>query len=361
MAASANWRCADCDTYNGPADTSCTICGSGRRTAAPRAGGGSRPAAKRPGTARPPADWRCSKCDTNNARTDLTCIVCGTGWKAAGPAAKPAPGKPAAARPSSAGGPTAKPAAKAGGGAKKSAPRKPTPKRAPAPPRTTPHERAAARPPTPPRTTAPPRAATRARDEGIFYPSGATTGYTPTAPRPAPGYPAPPPASGPDPRWTPPRPRATAAPAGKTNGCLSGCLGLVVFLVLLGLLADGCGSGDPGEGEPGRSAPSATAGQCPGRIAAELPGGEGAGLVEAFRTVNKQITLCRTPGGTLYYYGEFTDRREKGIAMEAEETSDGYEARNGPYRYVIHDGVVTIYQSGERLGEENLVPEPSPS
>ncbi|GHE09257.1 hypothetical protein [Streptomyces alanosinicus] len=140
---------------------------------------------------------------------------------------------------------------------------------------------------------------------------------------------------------------------------MSGCIGVFFVLVLLGLVSRGCAdsSGSGGSSDTGtRSAPS-----CPDRIAAELPDGDGAELVQAFRTKNKQITLCRTSAGSLYYYGEFSDGREKGIAMEAETTSDGYEARNGEYRYVIHGSAVTVYESGRRIGREQLAPEPSPS
>lgn len=47
--------------------------------------------------------------------------------------------------------------------------------------------------------------------------------------------------------------------------------------------------------------------------------------------------------------------------MSAKKTGSGYEADNAPYRYVIHDGVVTIYESGNKIGQETLTPEPSPS
>ncbi|MFI0808589.1 hypothetical protein [Streptomyces echinatus] len=58
---------------------------------------------------------------------------------------------------------------------------------------------------------------------------------------------------------------------------------------------------------------------------------------------------------------EFSDGREKGIAMRATATGKGFEARNGEYRYVVRGGVVTIYRSGRRTGAEDLTPEPSPS
>ncbi|NUK32782.1 hypothetical protein HRW12_03130 [Streptomyces lunaelactis] len=374
MATSPNWRCADCDTFNEPVDRACTICGSTRRStapardsaapgatpksppkttpsAAPRTGpkpppksGPKRPAAK------PAADWRCSNCDTNNARTDLSCIVCGTGWKAA-TAKKPTAKKPDTAAP------------------KKAAPRKPTPKRTTTPPGTArPRPSTAGTTPrtgssgtrrtsaTGSRGTARPSPGTPA--EGVFFPSTPTAGYTPPtaaptpAPSPAPVY-TPPPSP-----YTP----YTPAPAKESKGCAKGCLGLVVLAVLLTLFSDGCRNAlDSADGDGDGSTPAATSDPCPGRIAAEIPQGDGAELAEAFRTGNKQITLCRTTAGKLYYFGEFSDRREKGIVMGAEETADGYEARNGPYRYVIHSGVVTIYESGSQIGEEDVTPEPSPS
>ncbi|MDK1472641.1 hypothetical protein QNO07_04240 [Streptomyces sp. 549] len=119
---------------------------------------------------------------------------------------------------------------------------------------------------------------------------------------------------------------------------------------------DGSTSGPP-DGSATRPSTSAT---CPLRVADALPSGDGAELVEAFRTRNKQITLCRTSGGKLYYFGEFSDRREPGIAMPAKRISGGYEAHNPPYRYDIRDSVVTIYKSGARIGQEELSPEPSP-
>lgn len=117
---------------------------------------------------------------------------------------------------------------------------------------------------------------------------------------------------------------------------------------------------DSGDAQSDGTPRGSTAAPCPGRIADALPDGEDAQLVEAFRTHNKQITLCRTSDGDLYYYGEFSDRREKGIAMSASKTVDGYLARNAPYEYVIKDGVVTIYESNRRIGQEKLTPDPSP-
>ncbi|MHC0430645.1 hypothetical protein ACX6XY_10695 [Streptomyces sp. O3] len=133
--------------------------------------------------------------------------------------------------------------------------------------------------------------------------------------------------------------------------------GLVLYAVTSWLGSLGSDSSTPDDAD---ASPTAAAPSCPTRIADELPSGDGSELVEAFRTGNKQITLCRTPAGTLYYFGEFSDRREPGIAMPARRTSDGYEARNPPYRYRIHGDTVSIYKSGTRIGQEELSPEPSP-
>ncbi|WP_406446864.1 hypothetical protein OHB14_50215 [Streptomyces sp. NBC_01613] len=84
-------------------------------------------------------------------------------------------------------------------------------------------------------------------------------------------------------------------------------------------------------------------------------------MVRAYRTRNNHITLCRTNGGRLYYYGEFTGRPSTGLAMRAEETTDGYVARNGPYRYTIDGDKVIVTQNGRTIGQESLSPEPSPS
>ncbi|MFD3675624.1 hypothetical protein [Streptomyces sp. NPDC058613] len=118
----------------------------------------------------------------------------------------------------------------------------------------------------------------------------------------------------------------------------------------------GSDSTDTGSGEG-----TSTAAPCPGRISSALPSGDGAELVIAYRTENKRITLCRTSGGSYYYFGEFADQREPGIAMPAEKTSTGFEAHNGPYSYRISGDTVTVRLNGEQIGRESLTPEPDPS
>ncbi|MER5772399.1 hypothetical protein [Streptomyces sp. NPDC001985] len=160
-----------------------------------------------------------------------------------------------------------------------------------------------------------------------------------------------------------------APPPRKRRSGVKGCfIALLLFFVGVPVAQYAITEGyeslrSPDEESAGPSpAPSGNApGSCPSRIAAELPKGAGASLEVAYRTGNKQIVLCRTKGGELYYFGEFSDRREAGVSMRARGTSEGYTARNGPYRYEIRGGVVTIYESGRRIGRESLTREPSPT
>jgi hypothetical protein len=131
---------------------------------------------------------------------------------------------------------------------------------------------------------------------------------------------------------------------------LVGGLCLLGLILLLALLDGGS------QQETQRSAM-----MCPDRIAEQLPDPGTADLVAAYHTKNKQIILCRTNSGTLYYYGEFIGRPETGLVMPAEETSVGYVARNGPYAYEVRGNEVIITKNGKRIGKEVLTPQPSPS
>ncbi|WP_309050922.1 hypothetical protein [Streptomyces sp.] len=342
MAGSANWKCADCDNNNGPKDAACSICGSTRRAPMPRPAAPSRPAVKRPSPARPAGDWQCGVCRATNSARNLSCVGCGKSWSAgAGPGRKPTSPGPATPR-RTAVGPRATTSGGASGGgsgggsagARKAAPRKAARPRAGGTGRT---------------------AGSGGRPTGVFYPPPSGTGYTPTPPRRT----APAPAAPSRPVHTPPyRPPAKK----KSNGCLAGCLTVVGALVALGIASSVFRSfegTEPDDSGPTASR-SATAAPCPSRVAEALPKGEGAELVDAFHTEDHRITLCATASGQLYYFGEFRDGREPGIAMKARRTSEGYEATNSPYRYVIRDGTVSIYKSGSRIGREEVTPVPSP-
>lgn len=171
----------------------------------------------------------------------------------------------------------------------------------------------------------------------------------------------PPPVPPPPPWTTAPGYRPPSYKAPKSGGKGTGCVLGVLLLLAFPLLSKACDALSSGMSGPGSTSAESGPSSCPERIASSLPGGDGAALVKAFRTKNKSITLCRTEDDKLFYYGEFTDHREPGIAMPATKSSGGYEAHNGPYRYRIHGGSVTIYQSGRRIGQEKLTPVSSPS
>ncbi|MGW1771011.1 zinc finger Ran-binding domain-containing protein [Streptomyces sp. NPDC002104] len=356
-----NWRCRDCDEFNAQEEKNCTTCGTRRSGAAP-------------------GPWTCVDCSTRNDPTDPSCIACGTGWKASAqkaaarkrtapkaPGPRPAPG--ASTRTSS---PAGSRGTSGRSGTRTGTGTGPGPGTGTGTGAKTPAGGRAAAPGFRSGPTRVPPASSRPTPERgeAFFPPPATVGYIPPAahrtappPPPPPPYvpPAPPP---PDPRvWLPPG--GWTPPAGRKSGGGKGCLALIVVPVALYALSQGCSALSSSFGTGGGSTPASeesprSAGTCPGRIADSLPDGAGASLETAFRTGNKQITLCLTTGGKLYYFGEFSDRREPGIAMPAVRTAKGYTARNDPYRYEIHDGVVTIYRSGNRIGEESLTPEPSP-
>ncbi|MFC4561915.1 hypothetical protein ACFO4E_08615 [Nocardiopsis mangrovi] len=101
-------------------------------------------------------------------------------------------------------------------------------------------------------------------------------------------------------------------------------------------------------------------GSCPQRLAERLPETD-ASLVEAFQTADKQITICETESGVLYYFGEFTDREDPGVMVPAEQTADGYEASNDEYVYEITESEVTVRHNGTPIAREDLLPLPNPA
>ncbi|MFC3995809.1 hypothetical protein ACFOVU_07780 [Nocardiopsis sediminis] len=108
------------------------------------------------------------------------------------------------------------------------------------------------------------------------------------------------------------------------------------------------------------SLPGLPDGRCPQRLAERLPEPE-ASLVEAFQTTDKQITICQTESGLLYYFGEFTDREDPGVMVPAEQTAEGYEASNEEYVYEISDSEVTVSRNGDPIAREDLLPLPNPA
>ncbi|MFJ4801187.1 zinc finger protein [Streptomyces murinus] len=354
MAASPTWCCAACGTHNTRSRRTCLICDEARpaaRSGTDRTGG-------------PARAWNCVECGTHNARDSLACVVCDASWKTAArpagdgpkPTPKPSP-KPSPARPTAPRKPRSATTRPAGSGTAEprsgtAGPASGTPRTTTTSARTTTASAAPGRgtPSTPPPLLFPPPAAA----EPVREPEPPRTT---TVPRPA----APPRSTYPRPRTTPVR-RPTGGRRTRRRW-LKGCLVAVVVLCFGPKALNGCMSALDSSLEAGRNPTAGPTGpSCPSRIAKKLPGAGGkATLVRAYRTSNKQITLCRTDDDRLYYYGEFIGRPSTGLAMEAEQTDDGYVARNNPYRYTIHDGEVVITRDGSTIGRERLVPEPSPS
>jgi hypothetical protein len=110
---------------------------------------------------------------------------------------------------------------------------------------------------------------------------------------------------------------------------------------------------------PDTSTPAGT--PCPARITASLPEGGAAELVVAYRTIDKQIVVCRTSSGTLYYHGEYTATPNEAIVIPATTTPGGYLAHNGVYEYEIAGPEVIVRKSGQEIGRQTLMSWTSPS
>ena len=364
------WLCVHCTTYNEAGASRCLVCGKQRRQPVKAAS----------------TPWSCAECGTSNGAGDRSCLVC----------ASPRPKQPARVRAEP--GPTA-PKAHPPTATPTPAPRKPKP--TPAPPRPTP---APAKPtPEPPRPTGPgtrpgPAAAPtpaplassapppgwrclacltsneatrtdcvvcRVRRGSTEAPGRAgpgLTGSSSAARAPGPHSPAP----GemffgtptPDRRsFTPPPEPVRPAASGTRRRRPA-----VWALASIAVLAAGAGamslvehteSGNRAITTP-PSSTAAAAATCPARIAGQIPQGAGARLVAAFLTSNKEIVICRTEGGKLYYFGDFTDDPSSSILIPAESSAGGFTAVNGLYRYVIDDSYVTIFHNGAQIGREHL-------
>ncbi|AZS74248.1 hypothetical protein DDE74_27805 [Streptomyces lydicus] len=366
---SPTWKCTGCATYNSPSRSTCLVCDA--------------PKSVRPKASATIRAWACPDCETHNKAGTTACVVCDASWKkAAGAKKSPGPktstgaSRPAGPRDSSG---ARKPAGPAGG-TSTGRPGRPSADRSGTSAKRTEggasggssdgfSTTGSGKPGTPRRTAGARPAGTRKTPAG-----SRTSRPRSSAPRPRPSEPAPlffPPPAAPEPPAPPPPPPAhtrptpppyTTAPRRPASngssrvGCLK-ALGIAAAVLFLGpKLLSGCASMFDSAVTPGPSSTTASPSgpSCPSRIAAKLPDGEDATLIRAYRTHNKQITLCRTPGQHLYYYGEFTGRSDTGIVMRAKKTSDGYLAWNKPYQYEINGDTVTVTENGRRIGKEHL-------
>jgi hypothetical protein len=97
---------------------------------------------------------------------------------------------------------------------------------------------------------------------------------------------------------------------------------------------------------------------CPVAAAKWLPGdGAGALLVESFVTDRFVITLCRDSAGQLYYDGQLAGTAVDSsthISIPAEQTSDGFIARNLTYVYDIVGTQETVANHGKVMSRLSL-------
>jgi hypothetical protein len=125
----------------------------------------------------------------------------------------------------------------------------------------------------------------------------------------------------------------------------------VVILLLIAIqFVRGCAEqlSSLGGSQPTPTTPAPYSG-CPSRIAAKIPDSDGATVVVAYKTTDKQIVLCKTSAGQLYYHGEYTAQSNSGIAIRASTTSTGYVAQNGKYYYEINGNTVIVRYDGQEF------------
>ncbi|HEU5470846.1 MAG TPA: hypothetical protein VFV67_09350 [Actinophytocola sp.] len=116
----------------------------------------------------------------------------------------------------------------------------------------------------------------------------------------------------------------------------------------------------PTETEAPRAPGASSAPACPEDVATWLPGsGQSAALVAAYTTDRFTITLCRDEFGQLYYDGQITGEEvssDTHISIPADETADGFIARNGSYVYEISGLEILITRAGEEIARWELTP-----
>ncbi|MEV0386339.1 hypothetical protein [Nonomuraea sp. NPDC050643] len=102
----------------------------------------------------------------------------------------------------------------------------------------------------------------------------------------------------------------------------------------------------------GTVTPAAT---CPVHVTRLMPDGQDADLVAGYATGKHDVIICRTRLGQPYYYGQVTGLPGTGLLMPAQETPDGYLARNGLYRYEIRGQEVIVTLRGQELRRTTLI------
>ncbi|MEH0423958.1 hypothetical protein [Streptomyces sp. B21-083] len=146
-----------------------------------------------------------------------------------------------------------------------------------------------------------------------------------------------------------PRPQPAPAPAPARTRRRGGTPWVVTGLVALAAIGGGVLWFKNNSADPSTALPLRAESPCPTTVAARIPDGSGATLLHTYTTESNLIRLCQTASGKIYYDGTWLhpDARHKKseeITIPAEPTTDGYQARNHGYLYVIKDGWVIIHQ-----------------
>ncbi|SFW77095.1 hypothetical protein [Amycolatopsis australiensis] len=95
---------------------------------------------------------------------------------------------------------------------------------------------------------------------------------------------------------------------------------------------------------------------CPGDAARYLPGGDGTALLVA-QTAKSLVTVCRVPDGRIFYDGQARGQAASDathIVLPAQESGDGFVAKNGDYRYTIAGGRLVVSDGDRVLSDEEL-------
>ncbi|MCT2587875.1 hypothetical protein [Actinophytocola gossypii] len=156
---------------------------------------------------------------------------------------------------------------------------------------------------------------------------------------------------------SPPAPAPPASDGGvrRVVGVLSVVAAVGVGVALLVQLFGGLAPDDDG------TAPAEPAGApvpCPEPVARHLPE-PGATLVAAYRTDRHLVTLCRLPGGQVFYDGRRRGRPatpENVISLRAGQRPDGWLARNGATTYRVTGDTLVVSDGKTVLLRDRLRP-----
>ncbi|WP_405948699.1 hypothetical protein OG588_21390 [Streptomyces prunicolor] len=124
---------------------------------------------------------------------------------------------------------------------------------------------------------------------------------------------------------------------------------LVVLVAALAAFGIGGYVAKQKSADPSTAVPLSAGPPCPDEVTARIPDGTGATLLHTYTTESNLIRLCKTTSGQIYYDGTWlhpdaTHKASEAVTVPAEATTDGYQAANQGYLYVIKGEWVIIHQ-----------------